>query len=81
MQHLHPVSSNEQKSSMLLFSLLSFYFKKEKKVLLHISLPRGKGEDCGVDQASFKAKVLPCREANDRKAKLLKFEQSVLNFF
>ena len=40
----------------------------------------GKGEDNGMDQASFK-KVSPCREANNRKAKLPKFEQSVfLNF-
>ena len=39
----------------------------------------GKGEDNGVDQALFK-KVSPYREANDRKAKLLKFEQSVLKF-
>ena len=32
-----------------------------------------------MGQASFK-KVLPCREANDRKAKLPKFEQSVFKF-
>ena len=42
-------------------------------------MPGGR-EDCGVDQASFKAKVLPCREASDRKAKLPKFEQSVFKF-
>ena len=40
---------------------------------------RGEGEDNDVDQASFK-KVSPYREANDRKAKLPKFEQLVLNF-
>ena len=32
-----------------------------------------------MDQASFE-EVSPYREANDRKAKLLKFEQSVLKF-
>ena len=41
MQHLHPVSSNEPKSSILLFSLLS-PFLKEKKVPSHTSLPGGK---------------------------------------
>ena len=42
-------------------------------------LAEGEGEDNGVDQAPFK-QVSPYREANDRKAKLPKFEQSVLNF-
>ena len=40
---------------------------------------RGEGEDSGVGQASFK-EGLPCREANDRKAKLPKSEQLVLIF-
>ena len=79
MQHLHPVSSNEPKSSILLFSLLSFSFKGKEGSHAH-KFAGGEGENCGVDQASFKAKVLPCREANDRKAKLPKFEQSVFKF-
>ena len=79
MQHLHPVSNNEPKGSISLFSLLSSFSTKEKKVPSHTSLPGGKGEDNGVDQASFK-EVSPCREANDRKAKLPKFEQSVFKF-
>ena len=79
MQHLHPVSNNEPKGSISLFSLLSSFSTKEKKVPSHTSLPGGKGEDNSVDQASFK-EVSPCREVNDRKAKLPKFEQSVLIF-
>ena len=39
----------------------------------------GEGEDNGVDQALFE-EVSPYREANDRKAKLPKFEQSVKFF-
>ena len=35
MQHLHPVSSNEPKSSILLFSLLSFSFKGKEGSLAH----------------------------------------------
>ena len=62
---------------MSLFSLLSFSQRKEGS-LAH-KFAGGKGEDNGVDQASFE-EVSPCREANDRKAKLLKFEQLVLNF-
>ena len=78
MQHLHPVSSNEPKSSILLFSLLSFSFKGKEGSLAH-KFAGGKGEDNGVDQASFK-EVSPYRKANDRKAKLPKFEQSVFKF-
>ena len=63
---------------MPLFSLLSLSQGKEGS-LAH-KFAGGEGEDNGVDQASFE-KVSPYREANDRKAKLLKFEQSVLNFF
>ena len=39
----------------------------------------GEGGDNGVDQASFK-EGSPCREANDKKAKLPKSEQLVLIF-
>ena len=63
---------------MLLFSLLSFSFKGKEGSLAH-KFAGGEGEDCGVDQASFE-EVSPYREANDKKAKLLKFEQSVLKF-
>ena len=79
MQHLPTVSNNAPKGPISLFSLLSFSQTKERKVPSHTSLPGGKGEDNGVDQASFK-EVSPYRKANDRKAKLPKFEQSVLNF-
>ena len=79
MQHLHPVSNNEPKGSISLFSLLSSFFNKGKEGSLAHKFARGKGEDNDVDQASFK-QVLPCREANDRKAKLPKFEQSVFKF-
>ena len=75
MQHLPPVSNNEPQGSISLFSLLSL----ERKVPLAHKFAGGKGEDYDVDQASFK-QVSPCREANDRKAKLPKFEQLVLIF-
>ena len=75
MQHLHPVSSNEPKSSILLFSLLSFSFKGKEGSPVH-KFAGGKGEDNGVDQASFKG-VSPYRKASGRKAKLPKFEQSL----
>ena len=74
MQHLHPVSSNEPKSSILLFSLLSFSFKGKEGSLAH-KFAEGE-EKIMVWTRPFK-KVSPCREADDRKAKLLKFEQSV----
>ena len=79
MQHLSPVSNNEPKGPISLVSLLYFSQTKERKVPSHTSLPGGEGEDNGVDQASFK-EVSPCREANDRKAKLPKSEQLVFNF-
>ena len=41
----------------------------------------GGGEDNGVDQAVQEKRVSPCREADDRKAKLLKLEQSVFELF
>ena len=58
---------------------LFFLFSQEKKGSLAHKFAGGKGEDNGVDQASFK-EGSPCREANDRKAKLPKFEQLVLIF-
>ena len=78
MQHLPPVSNNEPKGSISLFSLLSFSFKGKEGSLAH-KFAGGEGEDNGVDQASFK-EVSPYRKANDRKAKLPKFEQLVLFF-
>ena len=78
MQHLHPVSSNEPKSSILLFSLLSFSFKGKEGSLAH-KFAGGK-EKIVVCTRRRSSKVLPSGEANDRKAKLPKFEQSVLNF-
>ena len=78
MQHLPPVSNNEPQGSISLFSLLSFSQKGKEGSLAH-KFAEGEGEDCGMDQASFK-QILPCREANDRKAKLPKFEQSVFKF-
>ena len=79
MQHPHPVSNNEPKGPIPIFSLLSFSQTKERKVPSHTSLPGGKGGDNGVDQASFK-EGSPCRAANDKKAKLPKSEQLVLIF-
>ena len=79
MQHPHPVSNNEPKGPISIFSLLSFSQTKERKVPSHTSLPGGEGEDNSVDQVPFKEDS-PCREANDRKAKLPKSEQLVLIF-
>ena len=79
MQHLHPVSSNEPKCSILLFSLLSFSFKGKEGSLAH-KFSGGEGEDCGMGQVSFK-QGLALREANDRKAKLPKFERSLFKIF
>ena len=73
-----PVSNNEPEGTISLFSLLSFSNKGKQGSLAH-KFARGKGEDYDVDQASFK-QIPPCRKASDRKAKLPKFEQSVLNF-
>jgi len=78
-QHLHPVRSNKPKSSILLFSLLSFSSKGKGRFPRPQGLPGGK-EKIMVWTRPFK-KVSPCREADDRKAKLPKFEQSdFLNF-
>ena len=78
MQHLHPVSSNEPKCSILLFSLLSFSFKGTEGSLAH---KFAGGKDKIVVWARRRSsKDLPYREANDRKAKLPKFEQSLFKF-
>ena len=77
MQHIPPVSNNEPKGSISLFSLLSFSQRKGRFPRTQVC--RGEGEDNGVDQASFK-EISPYRKANDRKAKLPKFEQLVLIF-
>ena len=79
MQHEHPASNNEPKSSILLFSLLSFSFKGKEGSLAH-KFAGGK-ENIVVWARRRSSKVLLCREANDRKAKLPKFEQSVFKFF
>ena len=78
MQRLPPVSNSEPKGSISLFSLLSLSQRKEGSFAHKFA--GGKGEDNGVDQASCE-EVSPYLEANDRKAKLLKFEQSILIFF
>ena len=78
MQHLHPVSSNEPKSSILLFSLLSFSFKGKEGSLAH-KFAGGK-EKIVVWARRHSSKDLPYQEANDRKAKLPKFEQSLFKF-
>ena len=78
MQHLPLVSNHEPEGTISLFSLLSFSNKGKQGYLAH-KFDGGKGEDYDVDQASFK-EVSPCRKANDRKAKLPKFEQSVFIF-
>jgi len=74
-QHQTPVSDNEPKAPYHYF--ISLFLSQRKEGSLAHKFAGGKGEDNGVDQASFK-EVSPYREANDRKAKLLKFEQSVL---
>ena len=79
MQHLHPVSSNGPKSSILLFSLLSFSFKGKEGSLAH-KFAGGK-EKIVVWARRRSSKDLPYREANDRKAKLPKFEQSLFKIF
>ena len=79
MQHLHPVSNNEPKGSISLFSLLSFFLNKGKEGSLAHKFVGGK-EKIVVWTRRRSSKVLPCREANDRKAKLPKFEQSVFKF-
>ena len=61
------------------YFLFFLFLNKGKEGSLAHKFAGGKGEDNGVDKASFK-KVSSCREANDRKAKLPKFEQSVLIF-
>ena len=59
---------------------LFFLFLKGKEGSLAHKFAGGEGEDNSMDQASFK-KVPPYREANNRKAKSPKFEQSdFLNF-
>ena len=58
---------------------LFFVFSQGKEGSLAHKFAGGKGEDNGVDQASFK-EVSPYRKANDREAKLPKFEKSVLKF-
>ena len=79
MQHLHPVSNNEPKGSISLFSLLSFFLNKGKEGSLAHKFAGGK-EKIVVWTRRRSSKVFPCREANDRKAKLPKFEQSVFKF-
>ena len=79
MQHLHPVSNNEPKGSISLFSLLSFFLNKGKEGSLAHKFAGGK-EKIVVWARRRSSKDLPYREANDRKAKLPKFEQSLFKF-
>ena len=72
-----PTPGKKQRAIRLhIFIFSSFFFSHEKEGSLAHKFAGGKGEDNGVDQASFE-EVSPYREANDRKAKLLKFEQSI----
>ena len=81
MQHQPPVSNDAPKGPISLFFSSFFFSNKGKEGSLAHKLAEGGGggEDNGMDQASFKEDS-PCREANDRKAKLPKFEQLVLIF-
>ena len=78
MQHQTPVSDNEPKAPYHYF--ISLFLSQKKEGSLAHKFAGGEGEDNGVDHVSFK-KVSPYREANNRKAKLPKFEQSVLKNF
>ena len=62
------------------YFLFFLFLNKGKEGSLAHKFTGGKGEDYGVDRASFK-EVSPCREANNRKAKLPKLEQLVLILF
>ena len=77
MQHQTPVSDNEPKAPYHYF--ISLFLSQKKEGSLAHKVYWGEGEDNGVDQASFK-EVSPYRKASDRKAKLPKFDQSILNF-
>ena len=77
MQHQTPVSDNEPKAPYHYF--ISLFLSQKKEGSLAHKFAGGEGEDNGVDHVSFK-KVSPYREANNRKAKLPKFEQSVFKF-
>ena len=74
MQHQTPVSDNEPKAPYHYFISLSLSQKKEGS-LAH-KVYRGE-EEIMVWTRLFKKKVSPWREADDKKAKLLKFGQSV----
>ena len=74
MQHQIPVSDNEPKAPYHYFISLSLSQKKEGSFAHKVY--RGRKEKIMVWTGPFK-RVSPCREADDRKAKLLKFEQSV----
>ena len=73
MQHQTPVSNNEPKAPYHYF--VSLFLSQKKEGSLAPKVYRG-GEKIMVWTRPFK-KVSPCREADDRKAKLLKLEQSV----
>ena len=76
MQHQNPVSNNEPKAPYHYFISL-FLSEKKEGSLAHKVYRGGWGkEKIMVWTRPFK-KVSPCREADDRKAKLLKLEQSV----
>ena len=77
MQHQTPVSDNVPKAPYHYF--ISLFLSQKKEGSLAHKVYRGGGEDNGVDQATLEGGS-PYREANDRKAKLPKFEQSVFKF-
>ena len=74
MQHQTPVSDNEPKAPYHYF--ISLFLSQKKEGSLAHKFAGGKGEDNDVDQASLE-EVSPYREANNRKAKLLKLEHSI----
>ena len=69
MQHQTPVSNNEPKAPYHYF--ISLFLSQKKEGSLANKVYRGEKEKIMVWTRPFK-KVSPCREADDRKAKLLK---------
>ena len=76
MQHQTPVSDNEPKAPYHYSNSLFLSQKKEGSLAHKVHRGGGGKEKIMVWTRPFK-KVSPCREADDRKAKLLEFEQSV----
>jgi hypothetical protein len=77
-QHETPVSDSEPKAPYHYF--ISLFLSQNKEGSLAHKVYQGGKEKIMVWTRPFK-KVSPCREADDRKAKLLKLEQSVFLSF